>query len=77
VREVLVVFFKFYKRFASPVFETVFGKACRFTPTCSEYTIEALEKFGTVKGLSMGVKRLAKCHPWGSFGYDPVPDLIK
>lgn len=64
---------KFYKNFISPVLEKTFGKACRFTPTCSEYTIVALEKFGAVKGLNLGVKRFAKCHPWGGSGYDPVP----
>ncbi len=63
---------KFYKKSLSPVLEMLFGKACRFTPTCSEYTIEALEKFGFIKGVLMGIKRVGKCHPWGSYGYDPV-----
>lgn len=63
---------KLYKKFISPVFVILFGQACRFTPTCSEYTIEALERFGTTKGLSLGFKRVAGCHPWGKFGYDPV-----
>jgi hypothetical protein len=62
-----------YKKIVSPFFEFLFGSACRFTPTCSEYTIEALEKHGTVKGLTMGIKRLSKCHPWGGSGYDPIP----
>jgi len=61
-----------YKKYLSPALTGSFGKACRFTPTCSEYTIEALEKFGLVKGLSLGLKRLGKCHPWGGFGFDPV-----
>jgi len=68
---------KLYKKFISPVFVILFGNACRFTPTCSEYTIEALEKFGTVKGLVMGIKRVGKCHPWGGQGYNPVPELNK
>lgn len=66
---------KLYKKFTSPVLERIFGKACRFTPTCSEYTIEALEKFGVVHGLSLGIRRFLKCHPWGGSGYDPVPEI--
>ena len=46
---------------------------CRFTPTCSQYMIEAIETFGMKKGIKLGVKRLMKCHPKGTFGYDPVP----
>lgn len=49
-------------------------KLCRFTPTCSEYMIEAIDKFGIKKGIKLGLKRLKKCHPKGEFGYDPVPD---
>lgn len=45
---------------------------CRFTPKCSEYTIDAISKYGTIKGLKMGFKRIIKCHPFGKFGYDPV-----
>lgn len=45
---------------------------CRFTPTCSEYMAEALEEYGTIKGIKLGLSRLLKCHPKGSFGYDPV-----
>lgn len=55
--------------------EFLFGKACRFTPTCSSYTIEALERFGTVKGLWLGLKRVSRCHPLGGFGHDPVPKI--
>ena len=46
---------------------------CRFTPTCSNYMIEALKKYGTFKGLHLGIKRILKCHPGGKSGYDPVP----
>lgn len=46
---------------------------CRFTPTCSEYMAEAIEAFGVVKGIKLGLKRLKKCRPNGPFGYDPIP----
>ncbi len=46
---------------------------CRFTPTCSEYMIEAITEYGTIKGIKLGIKRILKCHPKGEFGYDPVP----
>lgn len=46
---------------------------CRFTPTCSEYMIEAIDKYGVKKGLVLGIKRLKRCHPKGDYGYDPVP----
>jgi putative membrane protein insertion efficiency factor len=48
-------------------------QSCRYTPTCSQYTIEALEKHGLIKGLFYGIKRILSCHPWGGSGYDPVP----
>ncbi|HUN20282.1 MAG TPA: membrane protein insertion efficiency factor YidD [Muribaculaceae bacterium] len=46
---------------------------CRFTPTCSQYAIEALCKYGPLKGLWLTVRRILRCHPWGGSGYDPVP----
>lgn len=47
--------------------------ACRFTPTCSEYTKQAILKYGTIRGIKMGFKRILRCRPGGGFGYDPVP----
>ncbi len=47
--------------------------SCRFTPTCSRYAIEALRKYGPVKGSWLAIKRILRCNPWGGSGYDPVP----
>lgn len=60
---------KVYQKFISPLL----GSQCRFTPTCSHYAKEALEKHGPLKGLWLAVRRIAKCNPWGGHGYDPVP----
>jgi len=49
--------------------------SCRHTPTCSEYFIEAVKIHGPIKGSWMGLRRLSKCHPWGTHGYDPVPKI--
>lgn len=46
---------------------------CRYTPTCSQYAVEALKKYGPLKGVILAVKRVLSCHPWGGSGYDPVP----
>ncbi|HYJ63474.1 MAG TPA: membrane protein insertion efficiency factor YidD [Parafilimonas sp.] len=60
---------KIYQKIISPII----GPKCRFTPTCSNYAVEALKKHGIFKGSWLAVKRIAKCHPWGGSGYDPVP----
>ncbi len=59
----------FYRRCISPLTPP----ACRFTPTCSAYALEALRKHGPLKGLWLAVHRILRCHPWGGSGYDPVP----
>jgi len=48
--------------------------ACRFSPSCLEYTRESVQKFGWIRGFVLGVKRISKCHPWHEGGWDPVPD---
>lgn len=67
--KILIIPIYFYKYSISPMLPP----SCRFTPTCSEYAIEAIKKHGPIKGLWLATKRLSKCHPWGGHGYDPVP----
>jgi len=64
--------FGFYKKHISNWLKASFGSCCRYQPTCSEYCREALSKHGVVKGSFMSIKRIAKCNPFGGFGYDPV-----
>ena len=60
----------------SPLFKTILGSGCRFSPTCSEYAIEALGKYGTLKGGWLATKRFLKCHPFTKSGFDPVSEHI-
>lgn len=55
------------------VISPILGPKCRFTPTCSQYALEAIKKYGVFKGIWLAAKRIARCHPWGGHGYDPVP----
>ena len=75
--KVLIKAIKGYKYLISPLF----GHSCRYLPTCSEYSIEALRKFGFVKGIFMSIKRILSCHPikflGGGEGYDPVKKEMK
>lgn len=55
-------------------FSAVMPPSCRFSPSCSAYAITAIERHGPVRGLWLGLRRIARCHPWGGSGYDDVPD---
>ena len=59
---------KGYQYLISPLL----GQNCRYTPTCSEYSIQAIEKYGIFKGFWLSIKRISKCHPWGGCGHDPL-----
>ncbi len=60
---------RFYKLCISPMLPP----ACRYQPTCSEYAMQAIKKHGPLRGTWLAIKRIARCHPWGGSGYDPVP----
>ncbi|HDM70059.1 MAG TPA: membrane protein insertion efficiency factor YidD [Thermotogales bacterium] len=68
--KIVIAMIMFYKRFISPLKPP----SCRFTPTCSTYTMEAVKRFGVIKGLYLGFRRILRCHPLNPGGYDPVPD---
>ena len=65
----LVIPIKLYQILISPIL----GPNCRYHPTCSQYSIEAINKHGPFKGTWLAIKRISRCHPWGGSGHDPVP----
>ena len=69
IARLLILPIRFYQKFISPLTPP----SCRYTPTCSQYAVEALRKHGPIKGMYLDVRRLLRCHPWGGHGYDPVP----
>ncbi|MDP2920016.1 MAG: membrane protein insertion efficiency factor YidD [Dehalococcoidia bacterium] len=69
MKKVALQLIKFYQSTISQVTPP----SCRFTPTCSQYTYEAIEKYGFFKGVWFGARRIARCHPFNPGGYDPVP----
>ena len=68
-----VLLIRAYQLIISPVL----GSNCRFMPTCSEYALESLKAYGLIKGTYLTIKRIGKCHPWGSHGYDPIPTKME
>jgi len=66
---ILLIPIYFYRACISPLKPPT----CRFVPTCSEYAIQAIKKYGPLKGTYLAIKRILHCHPWGGSGYDPVP----
>lgn len=69
LKKIAILLIKFYKYFISPVLP----HSCRFYPTCSTYTLIAIERYGFLRGGFLGIKRILRCHPFNPGGYDPVP----
>lgn len=69
MKKIILLLIRFYQKYIS----IFLGKNCRFIPTCSAYTYESIERFGVLKGVFLGIKRILKCHPWHPGGFDPVP----
>jgi uncharacterized protein len=72
LRKLYILPIRFYQWAISPML----GSACRYNPSCSRYTVEAIEEWGIFKGTWLGLKRIFRCHPWGGHGYDPIPKKI-
>ena len=72
-KKIFILPIRFYQYAISPLL----GPSCRFNPTCSHYMVEAIEEWGVLKGVWLGIKRITKCHPWGPHGHDPVPENPK
>lgn len=69
LRKLYILPIRFYQLTLSPLM----GQNCRFTPTCSNYALQAIEEWGILKGTWLGLRRIWRCHPWGGHGHDPVP----
>jgi uncharacterized protein len=67
------IFFIYLVKLYQAMLSPFFPNSCRFTPTCSDYMVQVIGKYGVAKGGWLGLKRMARCHPWGGHGHDPVP----
>jgi len=74
--QAIVFSLRIYKKILSPALLYLFGRGCRFAPTCSDYSLEAIHRHGVYHGGSLAVKRLLRCHPLSKGGYDPVPKRL-
>ncbi|MCI8345150.1 MAG: membrane protein insertion efficiency factor YidD [Clostridia bacterium] len=71
MKKILIFLIKIYKKTLSPILDFL-GIKCKYYPTCSEYTMQAIEKYGVIKGCLLGIKRILKCNPFSKGGYDPL-----
>ncbi len=69
LKQIFILPIRFYQKFISPLKK---APSCRFRPTCSSYAIQAINKYGVIKGLFLAIKRILRCHPFNSGGYDPL-----
>jgi len=74
MKKILIAPFIFLVKVYQVVISPLIPASCRFQPTCSHYTVEALQKHGLLRGGRLAIKRIFSCHPWGKSGYDPVPE---
>jgi len=74
LKKILIFPFVFLVRIYQTLISPLTPATCRYQPTCSYYTLEALKKHGLLRGGKLALKRIFSCHPWGGSGYDPVPD---
>lgn len=71
MKKIFIFLIKGYQKFISPIF-CYLGVNCKYYPTCSNYMMQAIQKYGCVKGIYLGIKRLLRCHPFAKGGYDPL-----
>jgi len=69
IKQIFILPVRLYQLTLSPLL----GAHCRFEPSCSQYMIDAINEWGSIKGIWLGLRRIGRCHPWGGHGHDPVP----